>query len=1218
MLAVVVSAVTRVFPGVPVERVIGKIVVEPAAQRQATQALLSWTPPDAKLVGPCGGFSAQYACMCDYYSLPFREEVAWDVDTIYFSHDSHEMCLQDFEHLDHRDQLCIISSLEHNTWFTRLKASGNSAKLSADICDRILQVVAKSSSLQELHVPGIGARWEFAARLSQAIAHNPASVLASFDLSCNFVEDKGLNQLSAVIGKRDKGLKHVNLSYCSLSVKGLSNFASALCSARVNSSTLTYLNLAGNAMKDESQALCNFLARPNVIAILDISATETPLDVLFGALVRGCVTALTHLNLSRNHFSSKKAKEIPAAFKQFFASTLVLQYLNMSHCKVPPEAVKHLLLGLACNENTANVELNLSNNSLGAAGATVIESCVGGVKCVSRLDLSDNSIEAEMAGVMQGVARSHSILSLNVSRNMTGAKPKHLPAVMESIVQLIQDEETVLQKLNLSDCKLKAEINNVINALGSNQCLQHLDISGNMMGDVGARLLAKALQINTRLRIVNLDRNGITLQGYTDITYALQSNYAMRHIPFPTFDMQPFVKTHPDRVDGLVHRMQELLQRNASPHRFRNTSQAFRLTQGFLLSSTQQILDRVSAQTQDNIDAIVKLNPDVGDSDDIGLARGMIQDAENSKHLLSALHEVTARGSDVDQKLKSTSLELSNFITSHVHQNVDAMIACAESQCPKVMGRPSDSSSSDSAAEARKADLRSACLKKCQISPDFVSGLIMDQLGLEIHNKINELNLIIANHISDRVIDEVIEGLGSQSKLLVSEMGSLRKKRSLTPDSALGVPLGGKGRSSSISESLEQESVSISGGGDGVSQKSESSPLSTPQTSKRKTLQGRKLRPKSVSDGKQQDQEKDEFSSSSSVLSELTQSKGPVKNGPGEEDTVPELPSTSALQHLGKARPKRPKRHAPSRGAVVQQQYKADDDDDGGLTRFYSSPANSSFSPGSTPSGSPMQESSALANSSVASNTSVSSVLNTTTTPTASPIEKRDEKKLSSGLLGMQKKTSSPEVDRRSPLPPKADKLGKPGAGLSCLSSSTLDDDHGATATVASAASPLLTKPSPEKRALSPSLHSITDMFSSSRQKDKVSSPKPEIKGAAGTSATSPGGVSPFASRKTDSELLVAGKRRSYGPSGVASEGGSALSPSSSDDAAGKRTPEGVVKRVGVGHGGNLDLMAEMKEKRASMQPKSTSAEGEGSPSKVAATTKDDTAKASFGQVKLR
>ena len=41
------------------------------------------------------------------------------------------------------------------------------------------------------------------------------------------------------------------------------------------------------------------------------------------------------------------------------------------------------------------------------------------------------------------------------------------------------------------------------------------------MGDVGARLLAKALQINTRLKTIYLDRNNITLQGYQVSFYLL-------------------------------------------------------------------------------------------------------------------------------------------------------------------------------------------------------------------------------------------------------------------------------------------------------------------------------------------------------------------------------------------------------------------------------------------------------------------------------------------------------------------------------------------------------------------------------------------------------------------------------------------------------------------------------------------------------------------------
>ena len=73
------------------------------------------------------------------------------MDTIYFSHDSHELCLADFEHLDQRDLICIISALEHNTWFTKLRASANAQKLANEVLDKILAVVSKSMSLQVKH-----------------------------------------------------------------------------------------------------------------------------------------------------------------------------------------------------------------------------------------------------------------------------------------------------------------------------------------------------------------------------------------------------------------------------------------------------------------------------------------------------------------------------------------------------------------------------------------------------------------------------------------------------------------------------------------------------------------------------------------------------------------------------------------------------------------------------------------------------------------------------------------------------------------------------------------------------------------------------------------------------------------------------------------------------------------------------------------------------------
>ena len=109
-----------------------------------------------------------------------------------------------------------------------------------------------------------------------------------------------------------------------------------------------------------------------------------------------------------------------------------------------------LNVGLACNEATTNVELNLSNNNLSVHGANVLENCIGTVKCLSRLDLSENNLEAEMAGVMQGLAKNKSLLSLNASKNMTNVKAKYLSSVMESIVGLITSDESSVTKLNLS------------------------------------------------------------------------------------------------------------------------------------------------------------------------------------------------------------------------------------------------------------------------------------------------------------------------------------------------------------------------------------------------------------------------------------------------------------------------------------------------------------------------------------------------------------------------------------------------------------------------------------------------------------------------------------------------------------------------------------------------------------------------------------------------
>lgn len=79
-----------------------------------------------------------------------------------------------------------------------------------------------------------------------------------------------------------------------------------------------------------------------------------------------------------------------------------------------------------------------------------------------------------------------------------------------------------LESLSIADSKLKMDTTVVINAIGGSSTLKSLDVSGNQMGDIGAKMLAKALTINSSLTSVVWDRNGVTAAGLRDVAQSLQ------------------------------------------------------------------------------------------------------------------------------------------------------------------------------------------------------------------------------------------------------------------------------------------------------------------------------------------------------------------------------------------------------------------------------------------------------------------------------------------------------------------------------------------------------------------------------------------------------------------------------------------------------------------------------------------------------------------------
>uniref|UniRef100_A0A8C4VPD3 Capping protein regulator and myosin 1 linker 1 n=1 Tax=Gopherus evgoodei TaxID=1825980 RepID=A0A8C4VPD3_9SAUR len=518
VMAHIGTCLRKIFPGLSPVRIMKKVTMEPSERLANLQAL--WDSQTVTELGPCGGFSQMYACVCDWLGFPYREEVQWDVDTIYLTQDTRELNLQDFSHLDHRDLIPIVAALEYNQWFTKL--SSKDLKLSTDVCEQILRVVSRSNRLEELVLENAGLRTDFAQKLANALSHNLNSGLHTINLASNPLEDRGVSSLSIQFAKLPKGLKHLNLSKTSLSPKGVNSLSQSLSANQLIANTLTYLDLSGNVLRGDDLSLYNFLAQPNAIVHLDLSNTECALDMVCGALLRGCLQHLAVLSLSRTVFSHRKGKEVPPSFKQFFSSSLALMQINFSGTKLSPEPLKALLLGLACNLNLKEVSLDLSSCELRSGGAQVLEGCIAEIHNITSLDISDNGLESDLSTLVIWLSKNRSIKHLALGKNFNNMKSKNLTPVLDNLVQMIQDEDSPLQSLSLADSKLKTELTIIINAFGSNTSLTKVDISGNGMGDMGAKMLAKALQINTKLRTVIWDKNNITAQGFQDIAVAME------------------------------------------------------------------------------------------------------------------------------------------------------------------------------------------------------------------------------------------------------------------------------------------------------------------------------------------------------------------------------------------------------------------------------------------------------------------------------------------------------------------------------------------------------------------------------------------------------------------------------------------------------------------------------------------------------------------------
>ncbi|NXV78915.1 CARL2 protein, partial [Atlantisia rogersi] len=366
--------------------------------------------------------------------------------------------------------------------------------------------------------------------------------------------------------------------------------------------------------------------------------------------------------------------------------------------------------------------------------------------------------DPDMVTLVLSIGRSKSIRHVSLGKNFNIKSKEGLLDVLHRIVQLTQEDDCPLQSLSVAESRLKLGTNVLLSALGSNTSLVALDISGNAMGDTGAKMLAKALQINTKLRTVVWDRNNTTAHGLLEVAQALERNYTLKSMPLPMSDVAQAYRSNPEKTEEAVHKLQSCLMRN----QLRRTlpAQTFRLQQGILTTSSEQMVNEICLSVQKHVD-ILGACPGREVEADILCAEEAIRNANLSVSILPLLYEAgntPYQNGKLQHRLECLTEEASQICGREIQAIMQAALDTAHSLCPAVVQK-----------SGVRDQLVNAMSERIYLQEHLNLSTVLDQMVTDVFSKLNEIKLSVTAAVADCIMDAVLGDLTiAQCKLAES------------------------------------------------------------------------------------------------------------------------------------------------------------------------------------------------------------------------------------------------------------------------------------------------------------------------------------------------------------------------------------------------------------------------------------------------------------------
>jgi len=397
-----------------------------------------------------------------------------------------------------------------------------------DIAMGLEQGVLKNRSLRELALRMLNVGPGAVQVLVAAAAKNPC--LTSLDLSYTTLPKPQTQDTDSILHRPELlelsglmnpllSLKELNLHCCALPAPEFEAIAD--CLSRTPS-YMVRLDLSGNAISEHSALQLAAALKTNTslisLRLRDCSLGDSGINALAQFLLSN--TFVSHINIASNNIGPLGA----AALAEGIAKSTSLGHLNISHNPLFHPGLRPILESVSKSDSLR--ELNMSFCQFEAASWSLLAQSINTWSKLWKMNLSGNmQFKYHVTSPHSTVTKAHTI----------SGPPNSAESSSPTLSSLILSEAPVstspIRKVTAAkraaiydQAQYVKSLEELCSALQVNCCLSNLDLSHNLIGDVGCKSLETLLASNQALVELKLKRCGITMKGVGALFAGVKAN----------------------------------------------------------------------------------------------------------------------------------------------------------------------------------------------------------------------------------------------------------------------------------------------------------------------------------------------------------------------------------------------------------------------------------------------------------------------------------------------------------------------------------------------------------------------------------------------------------------------------------------------------------------------------------------------------------------------